>query len=1293
MKKIIVLLISLCVCVGCVNRTESVGFSSKVSAVLEVPEIVAGEAVGGADVALRSYSGDVAEAKPEESETTEDNALGKAIEATISEAVFYIFDERGDFVAKNAFAGTESYNLDFPQKGNYSVYVLCNISALIDLPEAPSRNELESLTLPHRDSYDYLPFAGKTHTAVSNETSDIKIALTRINSAILIENRNTDRVELVNATVTGLPSRGNIFDTGTEAVGVTYTESAEAEIWADGNAIVYSFLVPEEQMSEVKIEAEARVRNGVDTESDKTCSAGDNTLTAIAPLTFISRLDAGKQASAIVGYANNDLKIGDPDNWGNVGVYELGGGVTLNVIGGEFFNYNNIKALRTYSGGGDFAFTLTSTEGPASLNIVGTVDWLTIGDGVITVAPNDGGGRECRVAITVGGNNVGVFYIVQCKGIEFAGVGDVTVEDGRVVIVGGRSGSAGVTFDMSSEELDEMEIVPVGNGENGITVTVNRKAKSITALFAEKVDASEIGDEGVSVPVEFRDAKGGVHAVLTFVQRPAVITFDPERYRSLSSQGGEVTASVTVEGDAHWTVNSITDKSGGSVSSWVTKLSPSLSASSGGSFSLEVKPNDGNYSRTAYVRVESRNTISKPYSIMQMSSCGIKNMSSEGSWDAATTTLKAYSKGGGYKFTFEVEKALPADAELSVDCSGANGFSASEITNVSGNVYGFTLTAPDSDNADKEVAHEIVITLNDGEMGRFVVLQAFKPSFVGFTEALYGGVKVRPELKKVTYRASEWDVEDFSSDNAKLPVVKRSTSEIEVAYAETLAYDSEEQSATVTMNLKGGNTVTYKTVQRPVVFSFSDSDLARLIGVGNEGGDVSITVTTKAGDVGAQWHVASTSDSWLTTTPAVGGPETNASGGTLTVKFAANTGEDRTGNIVVESLNTTRPLNVKQRDHLATVTIGGLQWMQYNLANPRQASGGATLATVLPSETKGIREASHGKFYQWNRSVTWNTMGNISGWDTSYPSGSYWETVNDPCPSGFAVPTKVQWKTLINTCNTIYMSDTWSATNYGYLTLTDGSNKLEFPAVGYLSYMDGLLSNAGTLGRYWASDQYDANNASRMYFNNNSIYTNDDDKRRGFNVRCVRQSDNLETVTIGGSQWMKYNVDAPGTVATSLPSELTGIREASHGKFYQWNRNKAWITTGSSVSGWDTSTPSGGSWETGNNPCPSGFVVPTKMQYDALIAACDKTYHGGWSSSDYGYLVLTSGSNKLEFPAVGYRGKDSAGTLGDVGTYGAYWSSTQYDSSLAYTMFFPINSVSTSKISRIDGRSVRCVRQ
>ncbi|MDE7355503.1 MAG: hypothetical protein K2N21_01845, partial [Rikenellaceae bacterium] len=57
---------------------------------------------------------------------------------------------------------------------------------------------------------------------------------------------------------------------------------------------------------------------------------------------------------------------------------------------------------------------------------------------------------------------------------------------------------------------------------------------------------------------------------------------------------------------------------------------------------------------------------------------------------------------------------------------------------------------------------------------------------------------------------------------------------------------------------------------------------------------------------------------------------------------------------------------------------------------------------------------------------------------------------------------------------------------------------------------------------------------------------------------------------------------------------------------------------------WNTSTyPS--NWNT--QPCPEGYRLPTKDEFQNLINGSTVSRGGGWSSSDYGYIKFTSGSN------------------------------------------------------------------
>ncbi len=65
----------------------------------------------------------------------------------------------------------------------------------------------------------------------------------------------------------------------------------------------------------------------------------------------------------------------------------------------------------------------------------------------------------------------------------------------------------------------------------------------------------------------------------------------------------------------------------------------------------------------------------------------------------------------------------------------------------------------------------------------------------------------------------------------------------------------------------------------------------------------------------------------------------------------------------------------------------------------------------------------------------------------------------------------------------------------------------------------------------------------------------------------------------------------------------------------------------------------------------------------------------------------------LEFPAVGHRNIDASGTLYNAGTNGYYWSSVQSSTGSAHNMDFHSGSMNMNINNKLNGFSVRCVRQ
>ena len=173
-------------------------------------------------------------------------------------------------------------------------------------------------------------------------------------------------------------------------------------------------------------------------------------------------------------------------------------------------------------------------------------------------------------------------------------------------------------------------------------------------------------------------------------------------------------------------------------------------------------------------------------------------------------------------------------------------------------------------------------------------------------------------------------------------------------------------------------------------------------------------------------------------------------------------------------------------------------------------------------------------------------------------------------------------------------------------------------------------------------------------------------------------------VVINGVRWATCNVDAPGTFAATT-------RDA--GMFYQWGRNVGWSNANPLASApegrtWDTSTFSGTEWPSADDPCPQGWRLPVRAEFDK---PCDTEKVSRTWSAGFTFTDIATGES-VSFPAAGNR-TYTAGVLSGKGTYGYYWSSTGYTGNIhAYYMdsYAGVNAY-TNYTRRNNGFSVRCV--
>jgi uncharacterized protein (TIGR02145 family) len=379
--------------------------------------------------------------------------------------------------------------------------------------------------------------------------------------------------------------------------------------------------------------------------------------------------------------------------------------------------------------------------------------------------------------------------------------------------------------------------------------------------------------------------------------------------------------------------------------------------------------------------------------------------------------------------------------------------------------------------------------------------------------------------------------------------------------------------------------------------------------------------------------------------------------------------------------------------------------------------GGANIVDKLPSATRQ-KSGTNGPTFKTVKigDQTWMAenmnykVGNSWCYDGQDSNcGKYgrlydFKTARTVCPFGWRLPSDGDWGVLVTFAGGWETAgkklkakrgwDKWDNFN------CNGTDDYGFSALPGGEHEYGTFHYAGGLGYWWTAREYnsggmayylrmccgarDGSNNSKDVNRGGYVWLNGNNNNYGYSVRCILDT----TVAIGG-------VDAnPAVIKTVKIGNQTWMAENLNDKIIN---GRSWCYDNR-----DSNCNLYGrlyDWETAMTACPTGWHLPSRQEWNALVAATGGDNaagkalkaRGGWDNHNGKNGGGTDSSGFFALPG-GFRFTD--GNSYDMGDIADWWTSTEGRGGAAYRrgMSYDDNGVFEDESEKSMGFSVRCLR-